>query len=43
MVERYAHFAADHLAAAAERVVSGSDTKLIRLGIEKSLEAGVTP
>lgn len=42
MVERYAHFAADHLAAAAERVVSGSDTKLIRLGTEKSLEAGVT-
>jgi integrase len=30
MVERYAHFAAAHLAVAAERVVSRSDTKSIR-------------
>jgi integrase len=39
MVERYAHFAADHLAAAAERVVSQSDTKLIRSGEQESAAA----
>lgn len=41
MVERYAHFAPDHLAAAAERVAK-SDAKLIREEAGNSPEATIT-